>query len=187
MKHLNQKGFTLVEGLLLIIALSLVTGVGYYVYNSSQDSNTSAPSTKTVARPVSNSKKYLSIAELGVKFELNNRLKNAYYAKVDDYYYVSVNELDDACPAGQDKGLGLMAIIDAKVGEPNTTVAAESTWTQSELDETGWKKVGDTYYGFMRGNAPCYDPNAPDADQQSAKAADYMKAFIAQTSTFQKL
>ena len=34
---LNQKGFTLVEGLLIIIALTMVVGVGFYVVNTNKD------------------------------------------------------------------------------------------------------------------------------------------------------
>jgi hypothetical protein len=33
----NQKGFTLVEGLLVVIALALVVGVGFYVMNANKD------------------------------------------------------------------------------------------------------------------------------------------------------
>ena len=36
---LNQKGFGAVEILLTIIAVALITGVGYYVYNSSKSDN----------------------------------------------------------------------------------------------------------------------------------------------------
>lgn len=32
----NQSGFGLIEGLLIVIALTLVVGVGYYVYNANQ-------------------------------------------------------------------------------------------------------------------------------------------------------
>lgn len=36
MKRLSQEGFSAVEGLLLLIIVTLVAGVGYYVYNQSQ-------------------------------------------------------------------------------------------------------------------------------------------------------
>lgn len=37
----NQKGFTVIEGLLVVIAITLISGVGYYVYNSNQTKQTS--------------------------------------------------------------------------------------------------------------------------------------------------
>jgi type II secretory pathway pseudopilin PulG len=39
MSKLNQKGFSLVEGLLVIIALALVAFVGFYVWNAQKDTN----------------------------------------------------------------------------------------------------------------------------------------------------
>lgn len=39
MKKINNKGFTLVEGLLIVIALALVTFTGYYIYNSNKNAD----------------------------------------------------------------------------------------------------------------------------------------------------
>jgi hypothetical protein len=36
MKKLGNKGFSLIEGLLIIVAAALIVGVGYYVYNSNK-------------------------------------------------------------------------------------------------------------------------------------------------------
>lgn len=48
---LNQKGFSFVEGLLVLIALTLVVGVGFYVFNANKDdkkdSVTSSQKTET--------------------------------------------------------------------------------------------------------------------------------------------
>lgn len=37
MKRIGQKGFTLVEGLLLVLVLTVLGGTGFYVYNSTKD------------------------------------------------------------------------------------------------------------------------------------------------------
>ncbi len=39
MRKLNQKGFGLIEGLLILIVILLVGFIGYYVYNAQQTSN----------------------------------------------------------------------------------------------------------------------------------------------------
>jgi hypothetical protein len=49
MRH-NQKGFSAVEGLLLVIALTLVGFVGYYVWSKNQDTDTKTSVTPS-ARP----------------------------------------------------------------------------------------------------------------------------------------
>ena len=54
--NLNQKGFGVVEGLLSVIAITLVAGVGFYVMHSSDSTkssldNTSSKNTTKVATP----------------------------------------------------------------------------------------------------------------------------------------
>lgn len=194
MKKMGQKGFTLIEGFLLVIAITLVVGVGYYVLNASKQADNNLTSTpaanSTKTKPA---KKYLEIPELGVKFELTDKLKNAYYAKVGDYYYFSVHDFEnnstlaDCVVGGSNGGLGILALNPGKLGEPNKGTAAETPWTQEALDKSGYKKVGDTYYGFVGGNGPCIDVNAADADEAANTVGSFKKAFIDQESTFQKL
>ncbi len=43
---LNKKGFTIIEGLLVIIAVTLIIGVGYYVMNANKTDNTSSNAAK---------------------------------------------------------------------------------------------------------------------------------------------
>ncbi len=44
---LNQKGFGVIEGLLVVIALTLIVGVGFYVVNASKDDDKNKASTST--------------------------------------------------------------------------------------------------------------------------------------------
>lgn len=54
MNRLNQKGFTLIEGLLIVIALSLVAGVGFYVYKSTNDTKSSQSNSQTANQETKN-------------------------------------------------------------------------------------------------------------------------------------
>jgi Tfp pilus assembly protein PilE len=63
MKNLNNRGFTLVEGLLLIIAISLVAGVGYYVYQSNNNKNES-PEQVSTTQPLQSEEKKAEPREL---------------------------------------------------------------------------------------------------------------------------
>jgi len=62
----SQKGFTLIEGLLIVIAVSLVTGVGFYVYNANKDvkpsENSSAPSQTQKTNDLTEDQKILKAA-----------------------------------------------------------------------------------------------------------------------------
>lgn len=82
MKKLGQEGFTLIEGLLIVIALSLVGGVGYYVYSVNKDiekpESTSQTSRKAKASPTEQNKDYLNITELSLRID-KSILPTAYY------------------------------------------------------------------------------------------------------------
>lgn len=80
MKKLGQKGFTLVEGLLIVIALSLVVGVGYYVSNANKDDKKPVVTSKPVnqGKPKATPKDYLDINELNLKFD-KTAIPTAYY------------------------------------------------------------------------------------------------------------
>ena len=55
MKKLNQKGFGIVEGLLIFVAVALIAGTGYYVYKQSQN-NDKAQSSVEVAKKIEKKK-----------------------------------------------------------------------------------------------------------------------------------
>lgn len=46
----NQKGFTIVEGLLVVIAITLIVGVGFYIMNTSKDDTETKQSTTTTTK-----------------------------------------------------------------------------------------------------------------------------------------
>jgi competence protein ComGC len=196
----SQKGFGAVELLLILIIVGMLGGIGWYVYSSNKNTdsvlnNTSnstvSPSKSKSAsssQSTTSSKKYLEVSELGIKFELTDKLKNAYYVKTDDGYFVSVHDFDSnpnfaGCKAGVGD-TGLAALITAKVGGVK---GFDATWTQADLDKSGLQKVGDTYYGFQHGSAPCWDQNAATADKDGKLASDFMQDFVAQQRTIQKL
>jgi hypothetical protein len=202
MKKLNQKGFSAIEGLLIIIVILMIGFIGYYVWHTQKDANktldtatksaqtsSSSPSKQTKAAD----QKYLDIKELGVKFKLSDAIKDAYYIKgSNDYYYVSVHSFDNnpdlaGCMATDNGtyGSGLMAVIVAKLGEPNGSFAGDP-WTLDSIKQAGLKQVGDSYYGFQHGNGPCWNVEATNADAISQQASDMIQAFVTATPTFTK-
>lgn len=50
MKKLNQRGFSLVEGLLVVIAVALISFVGFYVYNANKDSKNTHDNSSSVVK-----------------------------------------------------------------------------------------------------------------------------------------
>jgi hypothetical protein len=83
MKIKSQAGFTLIEGLLSLIALALVVFVGFYVYNANQNTNDLVSKGATSTPKPANSapaQSYLTIKELGIKIPLSNKLVGVEYS-----------------------------------------------------------------------------------------------------------
>ncbi len=108
----NQKGFSLIEGLLVIIAVALIGFIIFYVYNVNKKANDSlnnAGSNSTIEQNPSKSSEqttsntpaiqYFSFKELGVKIPLSKSLAGLQYKIQDNYYYVN----DDALAAAKTK------------------------------------------------------------------------------------
>lgn len=188
----GQKGFSAVEGLLILIIVVLVGTVGWYVGSSTKEANdtlnnATATSTSTPSK-TSVSPSYLVIKEKGIKFKLSNQIKDAYYhVSSDGYIYLSLHRFDsmkgaEGC-AATDDGLGILALVSGKVGAEDVNLPSGGMWTQKELDDSGMTKVGDTYYGFMRGNGPCWDVNNPPQPNFDDTMSNLRKAFFDQQST----
>lgn len=105
----DQKGFGLIEGLLLVIALTLIGGVGYYVYDR-QNSNDEEPQT-TKVEPVENTDKSLAEEETlpplvdygieGVEIAKKADVKKLYDAS-DNFKDYLASQVKENSPAGTD-------------------------------------------------------------------------------------
>ena len=195
MKKLGQKGFTLVEGLLIIIALSLVVGVGYYVYSATKEANknlTTSPAQATKSKAVLPKKQYLEIKELGIKFELSEKNKDAYYYFKNETPFLSVRYFDniqgfEGCTAsgGDGSGGGIAAIGYAKPGDDHFG----TPWTEEGLTEWGGVKIDSTYYWITPNSQDrCFDQRTISEDNEHVeKISDYKKAFTDKQSTLTKI
>lgn len=95
----NQKGFSAVEGLLILIIVAIVGGTGYFVVNAQKKTNTNldnaAQSSQSVAKRSKSSptasQKYLEIKEWGVKIPLSSADSGVYY-KLDPSFQQSPSD-----------------------------------------------------------------------------------------------
>lgn len=194
----NQKGFSTVETVLVVIIAALIGAVGFMVYkNQNKSTNTVTVKPKTTqsgTKPAMDSTstvKYLKISEEGIKFKLTSNISDAYYYKSSNgYIYLSVHKLDstkgaEGCVAHDVNGIGqgLVALNVGYVGG-DTGSPAGGTWTQADLDKTNLVNIGTKYYGFQKGNGPCYDPDNPDVANQ---VPPLIQELLQQQSTITKL
>lgn len=91
---LNNKGFTLIEGLLIVIAVTLILGVGFYVYTNNKDDNTKNLSTALDKKTTNtNTKEYIQIPGLKVKILKDTQSSRLNFSEQNtgEYTYTSVN------------------------------------------------------------------------------------------------
>lgn len=96
MKKLNQKGFGVVEGLLIFVALAIVAGTGFYVYNKVKNDQTGKPSGDTTQKINKENKAetksqksdpnsdHLVVKEWGIRFKVPGGLTDVKYTIHDD-------------------------------------------------------------------------------------------------------
>jgi Tfp pilus assembly protein FimT len=201
----NSNGFTVVEGLLIVIVVAVIGFGGYYVWHTQHKTSpaktattaavkTTTPSKSTAPTSTSsstNSVKYLTITQWGVKLALTSPIDNATYSLVTNNAYLppsvflSTSTLDASqdCVSYYQQG--------APANDPTPTFQYISQYTLSQttsLSEGGptitaeqaaeqspstYIKVGNYVYTFGHGNGePC-----------SEQASNILPAFQTAFST----
>lgn len=184
MKKLNIKGFSAVEGLLIVILVALVAGIGFYVYNQSQKQDstsqpqTSIPSNASSGQPITEAKDgVLEIKELGVKMILDENTEDAYYKMEDGVASLYTKSLDKKVSSGVPCDIAIIGAT--KVGEDDyATGNAISTETLEELNSL---KIEDEYFYVTRAQSTC----APDDEAVQAYEAEVVESL--ETAEIQKL
>lgn len=159
----HQKGFGILEVLLILVIIGLLGGLGWYVW-----SNRAKESQPIAATPAAQTAKeteepeveteddgYLTVKEWGVKFQLDDSIKDAgYFLKkpTDNFIFLTTPKLEELSSSTPNCKLAAesVSITRAKVGDDRFG----SPWTQADLEEIG-TKVGDYYY-FDEGGQVCF-------------------------------
>ena len=174
---MNQKGFSLVEVLLVIIAITLLSGLGLYSYNSikKEDAQKAAVTTKAEAEaePKKEEAKqdYFEFPELGVKIVLPTALEGLKY-EVDDVVYgdgtkdrglsLSSTEFDATVKAACEGRLNGSAFARLDKGSGDYNVAVKKAEGAKSADYYPGKllKQFDEFfidYTFNPGGFGCYE------------------------------
>jgi hypothetical protein len=95
----GQKGFTVVETLLVLILISIIGFTGYYVWHTQNNSNSSynnADRSNSNTPTSTNSVNKFVFKELGVEFDPPSSLKGLSYIVFDDNIYITDSAFKDA-------------------------------------------------------------------------------------------
>lgn len=192
MRKLNQKGFSLVEGLLVIIALALVVFVGYYVWHTQKDTNkqldqANKTSQKASTQDKSQAKasKFVTISEWGIKAPYRGNLDITYKLESDmsaQYVYFTTDELEAIpdCKLNVELGGYGNAGTITRYSSTDHMQAADGSdlgvtpaqyLAQGDFPKSNYAKVGDYYYFYTHPNAACSDTTQAQKAQEDGNAA----------------
>jgi hypothetical protein len=160
MSKVNEKGFSVVELLIVILMFVLIGAVGYLVY---KDHHTAVPKvvtvTKTtVAKPktskitstgAATTPSYLAIKEWGVRIPLSSSISDAYYYYNNGYAYLSVQSHNNDQCAANNVSEGVMTRFSQSDVDPQTNQTLLSEHTTDAV------KVGNYYYFYTHPQAEC--------------------------------
>lgn len=166
MKNLSQKGFTLIESLLIVIALTLVVGVGFYVVNANKDKKEAAktsevPNEPSVQKSEQSKVEYVEFRDLGFKIIKTENMADWSYlddAQVSKTKYVQsaahVKKIDECNKGSQDP------ILTSIPSDKSFAAFSRVEGTYKSSDEPGsiLVKQFDTFYisiGYPNGGSPC--------------------------------
>lgn len=149
----NQKGFSVVEGLLFLIIIGVLGFVGWYVWHSKNaaddnlknaaSTNIAAPTNKAAATQNSTPSEEYKMPEVKLQLSIPASLSNLQYTAVANDAGIYSLEFSDKrlqkpnCDSNAPSGLFEIAFADA---------------TQSDgsplKDSTAYKQIGDTYWNL---------------------------------------
>jgi cytoskeletal protein RodZ len=173
----TQKGFTVIEGLLILVIVGLIGFVGWYVYQAKQatDENlNTAASTNTAVKVMKKttasvpSTNYFVIKELGVKFiDTNNPNGLSYTVDSSEststdtvtirFSSTKLQSMDSNCSTGSLGNLGGHTF---------------KTSTNAVNDSKGEAiKIGSYYFYYAHTQNPCSNSDSVDNEQTTEEAA----------------
>jgi competence protein ComGC len=184
----NQKGFTLIEGLLIVIAITLIALTGYYIWQNKQSGNEQTqqtPAAKTVKTSQTDKKWYFTLNEWNLRALYEGDITVEYKIKTDpsgvQYAYFSSQQLDDSAPDCKSDGTygGVISRysptdhIQYGNGEDSGMTADEFLSTNKNIPKSNYNKVGGYFYYYTQPNGVC-----GNASQASQEAMDRTKQAV---------
>lgn len=199
MKH--QNGFTLIEGLLIAVVLSVIGFGGYYVWNEQNKKPTTASNQSSSNNNQNVAQKtYLEIPELGVKVSMSKDIPDMYYSiktrSNDGNKYAvlssrSLAALEPECAAERTSASGVQGSGAVYVyTDPNAPDPFAGTITMKEEFPESVEVSGKYYTLVPNVQGVCYDDNKYQGVYDTDEVTQKNKAltvFLRDTAVLEKL
>jgi hypothetical protein len=164
----NEKGFNVIEGMLIFVIVAILAGTGWYVWDSNKKTNTllnsadknsssivKQPSQNQISTDAKKTTQYLDIKEWKIKLPLSNQISDAYYvmstssqgSEQPDTIWLGVKSIDsvmECSAANANNG-----------GSPLAGLVKVSTTQADPVSGEGYQKkypdgttINNFYYGY---------------------------------------
>lgn len=165
----NQKGFSVVEGLIIAVVILAIVGAGFYVYKKQKDDPKKEASNSQTEKPDSSDKKehdeqeatdpaenqYLVISEWSIKLKLDGANKATYEIR---------NEAGENAHGESYTALAKLKLAESVTTNPDCQDLGLSIFRAMEQSQViNSKKIGDYYYYITGGPGSCGDAAADEA------------------------
>jgi hypothetical protein len=189
----TEKGFTAVEGLLIILILLVIGGIGYMVYHNNHKTNTTTVSTTATKTPSSSStkstkssQKYFTITQWGIKAPYNGNLSLEYSIASSNgqtYAQLSSSQLDASDPECQSDGndggiITRYSSTDTVQNQDGTDsgLTPAQYFSKYDISPSTYAHVGDYYYWYSHPQSACGSSQASENIQTQTDNA--FKAIV---------
>lgn len=173
----NEKGFSVVEILIVLVVVGLIGGTGWYVWqpkhkttenNKSTTNSTPATEQKATDNPeVKSEVNYLTIKEWGVKISLRDtdKVSYAYTSQPNGSYYGSSYDstIDVELKAGQEPPAGCSSKVGALLRSKDKP---QPTDVNGHPSISNFKQIGSYYYFVPGGDPACSNNQAHEELQK---------------------
>lgn len=200
-KILNQKGFTAIEAILILVIIAVIGGTGYYVYHANKKTNdtldaagkssqsspaqrktTTSKGSTSSAKTTSpaTSQNYVTIKEWGVRAPYSGAYHLTYSIKNDGgdeqfatFTSAELASADSQCASFGGGGISRLTAADTTTEANGSDVSV----AQAARDNPAlYQRVGAYYYTFVHDNGACSEQQSTGSLQSQTN--DAVKALV---------
>lgn len=180
----NQKGFGVVEVILILIIVGIIGFTGWRVYEANKEISQSPVENSTIKKETQLNDtediartRHLEVPEMGVKIKLTDDIKDAYYETYSDKAVSLKTKSLDSYGDCKENQLSVVALI--KVGKDEIDPMTDKKFSVNGSGVV----VGESYYYIQGAQYACVD----DDQAQLAILSKVRAAFVDAAKSIEQL
>lgn len=146
MKTLHQKGFTLIEGLLIFLVIAVIAGVGYITWNKQRTKTAASTSTMSTPNSSPSNSSDLVVKEWGVKVTIPSKLTGVTYVTAGNTATLNSDQQKQVTTCGSElspqTAWGIKREVSGTIKSPDGSALSDSEANTNAF----YIHIGNYYY-----------------------------------------